>query len=83
MTPEAEQLIASRSNARILPYDERNWDAETGDIMVDWNGRAWRLTASNGRNKRAAGELTPIEIKKPGYIAVIIEEKLFWKLSKL
>ncbi len=33
MTTSAD-LIASRSKALILPYNEWDWDAEPGNIMV-------------------------------------------------
>ncbi|MFA5238399.1 MAG: hypothetical protein WC476_01650 [Phycisphaerae bacterium] len=68
----------TRKDRKILPYNERNWDAEPGDIMVMEDGRVWRLTESTGWGKRAAGELTPREIKKPGFKGSIQKGKLVW-----
>jgi len=55
----------------ILPFNEWNWDAEPGDIMVSskW-GTAYRLYESNGWYKRMRGKLSRREIKKPGYKAI-------------
>lgn len=69
-----------RSNARALSYNERNWDAEVGDLMVDTGGRLYRLTASRGWSKRNLGELTPLLIKppSPGLCAAIIDGQVWW-----
>jgi len=65
---------------RVLPYDPWNFDAEVGDIMVDsMSEKAYRLYESRGRNKRDAGELTPVEIKKPGKRATLVDGKLVWE----
>jgi len=39
---------------------------------------AWRLYQSNGRGKRALGELSMRELKKSGHRADIKEGKLVW-----
>ncbi len=41
------------------------WDfnAEVGDVLADITGKIFKLYESTGRNKAAAGELTPREIK--------------------
>lgn len=44
--------------------------------MVGW-GKLWRLAESNGRNKAAIGELTPLEIKPP-----VIGLKAMWLKDK-
>ena len=63
---------------KVLWYNPWKEDAEPGDIMVSRDGKAFRLCQSNGRNKRALGELTPREIKKPGKKATIDNGKLKW-----
>ena len=47
--------------------------------MVSHDGRAWRLYDRPGSAKSCAGELSQKELKKPGYLAYIIEGKLVWK----
>jgi len=65
----------NRIHDTFLKISKRFWpwamDAEPGDIMVDKQGRAFRLYASKGRNKRDAGELSCRERKEGGKIAVI------------
>jgi hypothetical protein len=65
----------------VLRYWPWNESAEPGDIMVSHDGRAWRLYQSNGRGKRALGELSMRELKKPGHRADIKEGKLVWIAS--
>lgn len=40
------------------------WDAEPGECVL-YRGWPHRLTVSRGRNKRDAGELTPVKITGP------------------
>ena len=50
----------------MAEYREVNdWtmDAEAGDV-VWYRGQLCKLTESRGKNKRAAGELTPVPLKK-------------------
>jgi hypothetical protein len=57
--------IYRRRGGRVLGWNPWNHDAEVGDFMIDSSGRLWRLGQSRGRNKRDAGDLTPIQIKPP------------------
>lgn len=65
----------------VLPYSEHNFDAEAGDHMVTSDGRLFRLAESRGKFKRAAGVLTPIEIKPPNAKAraVIRHGEVWWE----
>jgi len=70
-----------RKKGNVYGYNERNWNAEVGDYMVTLYGKLVRLEESTGRNKSAAGELTPRTIKPPrtGWIAVIVDgNRIFW-----
>lgn len=40
-------------------------DLEDGDVYIETDGSLWKACESKGRNKRVAGELTPVEIKSP------------------
>lgn len=73
-----------RSKARVLPWDPWNYSAEVGDLMVNSNGRLYRLAESRGRNKAAAGELTPVLIKPPSpeLYAKIIDGEVWWVKDK-
>jgi hypothetical protein len=62
----------------VTGWNPWNFNAEPGDIMVKPDGTAYQLEVSRGRNKAAAGELTPRELKKPGYRATIQDGKLVW-----
>lgn len=53
MKPQPTRQITSWTN-----------DVEAGDVVM-WRGEPCRLRESNGRNKRAAGELTPVSIVCP------------------
>lgn len=64
-------MLRRRTRNRVLPYDPWNMNAEVGDIMVDAMGQAFYLRKSRGRDKAAAGELTPVQFKRRGYIAGI------------
>jgi len=41
-----------RKSTKVWPYNDRNFDVESGDLMVDSCGRLYHLVESNGRNKR-------------------------------
>ena len=66
---------------RVLHYNPRNFDAESGDIMVDFDGRAYRLYSRRDSPSCAAGELFTRQIKRPGQKAKIVDGKLVWKAS--
>lgn len=40
-------------------------DLVAGDIYIETDDSLWKACESRGRNKRAAGELTPVEVKCP------------------
>jgi hypothetical protein len=72
------RAMRTKTTGKVLPYDPYNFNAEPGDIMVDFvNGRAWRLYETPGARSRS-GELSMRELKKPGMIATIQENKLVW-----
>lgn len=55
-----------KRSSKVWGYSSWNWDAECGDLMVRHaSGELFRLEESSGRNKAAAGELTPRLIKPP------------------
>ena len=69
-----------RKTARILQWNPWNWEAESGDIMISLQGKAYRLEPSSGWNKRCAGELYPRKIKCPtGFNRAIIKNgEMYW-----
>ena len=71
-----------RRKSHVLRYNERNFDAEVGDLMVDNTGRLYRLEESGGRGKRDLGELYPREIVRAGFKALIEDGEVYfikWK----
>ena len=62
---------------RVLPWNVWNFDAEPGDIMVTWDGRAFRLYSYPGPIA-AVGELSTRELKRAGKKAQILEGRLVW-----
>ena len=66
------KLIRFRKG-KVLPYNERNFDAEPGDKMFDNQGRLFRLEESSSFFKRASGELYPRLIKPPRPDAKFVE----------
>lgn len=69
-----------KRSSKVLNFDSWNFDAEPGDLMVDYRGKLFRLEQSSGWGKRNAGELTPREIKPPkGCIAVILDNEIYWQ----
>jgi len=71
-----------RPGKMALGWNPWNGDIEDGDYCVDAKGALWRCDPSRGRNKRDAGELTPVRIKppKPGLVARIIKSEIWWCL---
>lgn len=69
-----------RSKRKVHHYNPWNEEAQPGDLVVDMKGRLFCLMESNGRNKRAAGDLTPKQIKPPlpDLCATIIDNKVWW-----
>ena len=65
---------------RAVYLNDWCWDAESGDLYIDTRGRLFRLQESRGRNKAAAGELTPMQIKPPefGLYAALINGRVWW-----
>lgn len=64
-----------RRTAKVLHFDAWNFAAEPGDLMVDMEGRLFRLEQSSGyRKRRSLGELTPrlIPPPQPGLGAKIV-----------
>jgi hypothetical protein len=81
----ATALTTKRLNnrkGRCLAYDPWNQDAEPGDYMVDAAGRVFRLTESEGRNRRDAGELSMRRIAPPaGYTKATLQDgRITWVL---
>ena len=56
-------------------------DQEAGERVFDFKGIVFDLRESNGRNKRAEGELTPVIARpqKRGAVAVCIDGVWFWE----
>ncbi len=80
-------MIRHRTRNRVLPFNPWNFDAEVGDIMVNHWREAYYLRQSRGRNKADAGELTPVQIKREGYHAVVFKEadghwSMYWVPKK-
>jgi len=73
-----------RKSTRVFPYNPWNFNAEPGDLMVDQNGKLFRLKESSGYQKRGSGELTPVEIKPPpGLFAVMWGmDEVWWAKPK-
>lgn len=77
--PDLIKRYRHRKSTRVFPYNPWNFDAEPGDLMVDQNGKLFRLRESSGYQKRGAGELTMVEIKPPpGLIAVMWGPNEVW-----
>jgi len=90
-TPEPSSDVAKKpkklgkfrrkKGSRVWGFSSWNWEADHGDYMVrHLDGTLWRLEESRGRNKAAAGELTPRKIPPPvaGAIAEIRGNDVFW-----
>jgi hypothetical protein len=69
-----------RRSAKVKAYYAWDWDAEPGDLMVSGAGELFRLENSRGRDKAAAGDLTPRQIAPPqsGMIAEILDGEVWW-----
>ena len=61
----------------IRVSSDRDWDAEPGEVVI-YRGWPHRLAASRGRNKRDAGELTPIKIHSPYKVGQILWVRETW-----
>lgn len=63
-------------------FNERDWEAEPGDKMVDTDGTLYYLHESSGSDKRKSGELTYRTVKPPKDMpsakAHLIDGRIFW-----
>lgn len=80
---DLKRFVIRSFKGRFLPYDERAWNAEPGDKMVDAFGVLCRLEESSGRGKKSLGELYArvIQPPSPKYKAQIINEIGYWILD--
>ncbi|MFA6294270.1 MAG: hypothetical protein WC637_20935 [Victivallales bacterium] len=62
-----------RDAGKILPFSHYDFSAKPGDIMVDFEGNAFRLYEHPWR-----AELSPRKLKRQGMRAIIENEKLVW-----
>lgn len=75
-----QKIREYRSKGKVYGWNPWNWDAEPGDLMVNNLGQLFRIAKSRGRNKAAAGDLTPVLIKPPSpeLCAAIIDGRVWW-----
>ena len=69
------------TRAYPFPYSTTSTsDCEIGDLLIDDEGRLFRLKESTGWGKRMAGELTPCQIKPPhpNMKAAIENGDIYW-----
>lgn len=70
----------------VASYNPWNWKAEVGERVYRYCGSGvtiafmFDLRESRGRNKAAAGELTPHSVKKNGQLrlAINIDDIWYW-----
>jgi len=74
------KLIRMRKQP-IKRMNSWDFDAEVGERVIGIDGKVYDLCESRGRNKSAAGELTPVLARphKKGARATKIDEGWYWE----
>lgn len=75
------KVLYKNRKGRVLTYDERNWDIEPGDILVDgFTGKAYRAEVNSSEPTRNAGILYPRKLKPPfkDAKAIIEDGRMYW-----